>query len=700
MKFSEKLLTKLFGNNKSDSELSKVSIVEPEKPVRTAYQANFNIPTSTQTGTAFGQTSYQALSFSIHTKDAEAFIKMAEKALENGSFQEMLGHSKEALKLDPNHFMAHKYHSIACYETGQWEKAEESFRQVIALKPDYPEGHYNLGKALQQMSRIGEALDNYKRAIELRPEYVAAYNNLGVILDERGQFDEAESNYRQALSFDPTFAETYNNLGNTLQKQGRRAEAIASYRKAIEFDPENNVARLSLLFQSLHLCEWDDLESDIREIRRVVRDRQVSSNNNFPPFMFLALPGTTAEEQMICAENFSRPLFQLLQPLRNKLGFEFKHPPKSKIHIGYLSGDFHDHPVAKLMAEIFELHDHNRFKVTAYSYGPDDGSSVRHRVMQAFDHFVEIGNLSIEDAARKIYADRVDILIDLKGYTADTRSAILALRPAPIQVNFLGYPGTMGNDFVDYIIADSFLMPVTNRENNYAEKVVRMPDCFLPSDSMRPRTLAAPERKDLGLNEDGFVFCCFNQTFKITPQLFSVWCQLLNEIPNSQLWLFATNSVTEVNLRKEAEKQGIAQNRLVMAPRVDLYEDHLARLQCADVFLDTLPYNAHTTCSEALWMGLPVVTCAGDTFASRVAGSLLTALDVPELITYSLEDYYNLALQLATDVEKMAKVRKRILDNRDTMPLFDTKRFTRNLEEAFDGMIFSFKNPNNDAGIN
>lgn len=607
-------------------------------------------------------------------------------------FREMLGHSEEAVNLAPNHFMAHKYLAIARYETGEWEKAYESFRKVIVLKPDYAEGHYNLGKALQQLSRLDEAITCYKKALELKPDFASAYNNLGMILEEQGQFDEAELNYREAISFDPNNTETFNNLGNVFHKLGRRTEAIDSYKKSLECFPGNNIARLSLLFQMLHICKWDELESGIREIRRVVKEKHPTSYNIFPPFMFLALPGTTGEEQRICAENFSQPLFQTLLPLRMKLGFEFHRPANSKIHIGYLSGDIHDHPVSKLTVEIFELHDHSRFKVTAYSYGPDDGSSVRQRVMQAFDQFVDIGNLSIEDAARKIYADQVDILVDLKGYTADTRSAILALRPAPVQVNFLGYPGTMGNQFVDYIISDSFVNPASEQEKNYAEKVVRMPYCFLPSDSKRPRKLATPDRKSLGLDENGFVFCCFNQTFKITPQLFIVWCNLLNEIPKSQLWLFATNSVAEANLRNEAEKQGVAQERLVMAPRVELNEDHLARLQCADLFLDTMPYNAHTTCSEALWMGLPVVTYSGETFASRVAGSLLTTLGVPELITYTLDDYQTLALELATDVERMSKVRKKILENRDTMPLFDSKRFTLNLEEAYKKMIPAAKN--------
>lgn len=336
------------------------------------------------------------------------------------------------------------------------------------------------------------------------------------------------------------------------------------------------------------------------------------------------------------------------------------------------------------MAEVFELHDRSRFHVTAYAYDTDESSAMRKRLEGAFDDFVDIRDNSYEEAARKIYADHIDILVDLTGHTQNSRSGILALRPAPIQVNYLGYPGTMGADFVDYLIADRFTIPPEKREH-YTEKIVWMPDCFQANDCARPRP-AAPHRKDCGLPEEGVVFCCFNQTLKITPEMFSIWCRLLMAVPGSILWLPASNPHVEANLRREAEFRGVVAVRLIMAPLMH-YAEHLARLQCADLFLDTLPFNAGTTCSDALWVGLPVVTCAGDAFASRMAGSLLTAIGIPELITYNLEDYYSLALDLATDRKKREGIRSKIIANRDTAPLFDSVQFTRNLEAAYTHMM-------------
>jgi predicted O-linked N-acetylglucosamine transferase (SPINDLY family) len=335
------------------------------------------------------------------------------------------------------------------------------------------------------------------------------------------------------------------------------------------------------------------------------------------------------------------------------------------------------------MVELFELHNRERFRISAYSYGPDDGSTMQKRVKNAFDEFVDIRDDSIEQTAKRIYANQVDILVDLKGYTMLNRAGILALRPAPIQVNYLGYPGTMGADFVDYLIADSFIIP-PEYIDNYTEKVVWLPGCYQPNDRSRPR-LAAPTRPECGLPEQEFVFCCLNAAYKITPSVFDVWCRLVLAVPGSILWLWANNPFVEKNLRLEAASRGISAERLVMAPKLNP-EQHLARLQCADLFLDTTPVNAHTTCSDALWMGLPVITCVGETFPSRVAGSLLTAIGLPELITTNLEDYFKLALELATDENRRKQLRARLIENRDTSPLFDTERFTGNLEDAYNSM--------------
>lgn len=516
------------------------------------------------------------------------------------------------------------------------------------------------------------------------PDEMRALKHLEVSLIEQGHWDEAEAQYQKMLELNPNNIDALFNLGLVYDMQRQKNEAIECYRKILATDSKYFAAKIHIVHWMQQQCQWDGLKSDAQKLRKAVLEAPIINRNHIPPFAFMALPGATAMEIKRCAERYVQIAYRSLARLRPSLGFDFKRPPGNKIRVGYLSGDLRQHAVSYLMAEVFELHDRSQFHISAYSYGPDDASAMRNRLEKAFDRFVDIRDDSYESAARKIYADRIDILVDLTGYTRDSRCGILALRPAPVQVNYLGYPGTMGADFIDYIIADEFVVP-PGREKYYTESVMRLPDCFQANDSARPR-LKAPTRTECGLPEESVVFCCFNQTLKITPEFFDIWCRLLKAVPGSVLWLSTGIPQAEANLRKEAESRGVAPERLIVAPFLQR-DQYLARLQCADLFLDTLPYNAGTTCSDALWMGLPVVTCAGDFFASRMAGSLLTAIGVPELIAYNLEEYYRLALELATDREKLDAIRSKIVANRDTTPLFDSKRFTRNLEHAYRQMM-------------
>jgi len=352
-----------------------------------------------------------------------------------------------------------------------------------------------------------------------------------------------------------------------------------------------------------------------------------------------------------------------------------------KIRLGYLSADFHQHATAYLIAEVFERHDRARFEVAAYSYGPDDRSGMRARLKGAFDRFLDIRPLAHGEAARQIHEAGIDILVDLKGYTTHARTEILAYRPAPIQVNYLGYPGTMGAEFMDYIIADPFLVP-EDRQPFYSEALAYLPDCYQSNDTKREISEQVPSRAECGLPERGFVFCCFNNTYKITPAFFDIWMRLLHAVPGSVLWLLEANAAAKTNLRREAAARGIDPERLIFAPRQHLPE-HLARHRHADLFLDTLPCNAHTTASDALWASLPLLTCAGETFAGRVAGSLLQACGMPELITTSPEAYEAIALKLASEPSRVAVLRRRLEQQRLSAALFDIARFTRNLEAAY-----------------
>jgi predicted O-linked N-acetylglucosamine transferase (SPINDLY family) len=390
---------------------------------------------------------------------------------------------------------------------------------------------------------------------------------------------------------------------------------------------------------------------------------------------------TTAQQQLRCARQWvDRSLKAISGPgcslVRNRT-----RGLKSKITLGYLSADFHRHATAYLTAELFEKHDRRRFEVVGYSYGPDDGSPMRRRLIKAFDRFSDLKDASFVESAERIAADEVDILVDLKGHTKGARTEILSLRPAPIQVNYLGYPGTMGAPFMDYILVDDFVVPA-DQQPFFTERLVHLPGCYQVNDSQREISPHTPSRAECGLPEDGFVFCSFNNSYKITPEMFDVWMGLLKAVPGSVLWLLEANRFAPGNLRREAETRGVAAQRLVFARPVPLPE-HLARHRLADLFLDTFPVNAHTTASDALWAGCPVLTMAGETFVSRVAGSLLRAVGLPELITKSLEDYQTMALRLARNASVLSELRAKLAANRKTSRLFDAGQFARGVEEAY-----------------
>jgi predicted O-linked N-acetylglucosamine transferase (SPINDLY family) len=430
---------------------------------------------------------------------------------------------------------------------------------------------------------------------------------------------------------------------------------------------------------SRNLCEWERLP----EWRGKVRDALARNEpGKIPPFHVLSLPGMSAAEQRACAELWMKARLEASQAERDGLAFAFLPPAGPRIRVGYLSCDFHEHATAHLMAELFESHDRERFEVCAYSYGPDDGKAMRGRLKRSFERFVDIEPLSIAEAARAIHADQVDILVDLKGYTQATRTAILTFRPAPIQVNYLGYPGTLGGDFCDYIVTDGFLTP-PGSEADYSEAFAYLPNTYQPHGRQAPIG-ARPTRQAAGLPEQGFVFCCFNQAYKIIPEFFDIWCGLLAGVPGSVLWLLG-NPRAEGALRNAAYQRGIAPDRLVFAPDRPQAE-HLGRLGLADLVLDTSPYNAHTTASDALWTGVPLVTCPGETFASRVAGSLLHAIGLPELIAADLGAYHDLALQLATRPEQLSRIKAKLAANRLYAPLFDIQAYTGHLEGLYKTM--------------
>lgn len=431
--------------------------------------------------------------------------------------------------------------------------------------------------------------------------------------------------------------------------------------------------------RSRSLCEWERFEEWRVKIRAGLNHGETGA---ISPFHLLSLPGMSAAEQRLCADLWMETRLAASARERAEMAFRFHGVDNAKIRLGYLSCDFHEHATSLLLVELFEAHDRARFELYAYSYGPDDGKGMRDRLKKTFDHFIDVQHVDIAEAARMIHRDRIDILIDLKGYTRGSRTEILTYRPAPVQVNYLGYPGTLGGDFCDYIITDRFLTP-TRTADDYSEAFAYLPDSYQPHG--RHAVIGSrPDRAAAGLAAQGFVFCCFNQAYKITPEIFDIWCQLLAKVPNSMLWLLQ-DPMAEDRLKNEAYRRGIRPDRLLFAGHLP-QSAHLGRLALADLVLDTLPYNAHTTASDALWVGVPVVTCAGETFPSRVAGSLLHAIGLPELIADDLDGYYELALELASSPARLAQINQKLAANRLSTPLFDICGYTQNLEELYERM--------------
>jgi protein O-GlcNAc transferase len=511
----------------------------------------------------------------------------------------------------------------------------------------------------------------FLEAARLDPRSATANNNVANVLGELGRNEEALPYLQKVIDANPGLADARHNFGMLLQKLKRHEEAAASLEEALRLAPRAGYTLSSLVWNELAICKWEGLTPQVDALRSEVRRGEIPAE----PFVLVAV-SPSPEEQRLCAQRHVREKLPQRPPLWR--GSRYRH---DRVRLAYLSADYSEHATAYLAAGLFERHDRSRFEVIGVSYGPDDHSPMRQRLMRAFDQFVDVRSRGDEETARLLHEMEVDVAIDLKGYTTGARPEILSYRPAPVQVSYLGFPGTMAAPFIDYIVADRWVLPAEDRLH-YTEQVVYLPDCYQVNDAARSVAERTPSRAQAGLPRDGFVFCCFNNSYKIMPPVFAIWMKLLREIPQSALWLLQDSAEAKRRLQQAAQAAGVDAARLVFAARVAPAE-HLARHRLADLFLDTLPYNAHTTASDALWAGLPVLTCVGNTFAGRVAGSLLRAVGLPELVTQTLHDYETLAFKLARSPALLAQVRDRLEHNRATVPLFDLERFRRHLEAAY-----------------
>jgi protein O-GlcNAc transferase len=626
-----------------------------------------------------------------------------------GQLEEALVSTDRALTIRPHDLEAHNTRGIILTDLGRHDEALAAYDRALAIAPGFPDtlnnralvlkslkrpgealiaveraltGHRDFAEAwnnrgiiLFDLKRMGEAIASYGQALQLRPDYAEALNNRAVALASLKRFAESLADCDRAIALKPGFADALYNRGSALTGLNRPAEALASYEQALEIDPDHPTALSGLANAAITIGDWNrtrDLAPRLKEA--VLQGRMV-----IQPFVVMGYFDDNAL-QLRCAENYVRqagpgPLPRLWN------GERYGH---GRIRVAYLSADFHSHVTAALTAEMFECHDRASFEITAVSFGPDDGSTMRQRLAKTFDRFHDARQQSDREVAELLRQWEIDIAIDLGGHTSGARPWVLASRAAPVQAKYMGYPGTSGSDFIDYIIADRMVVP-QDQDKFFSEKIAVLPDTLWVTDTKRV-VPAPPSRAQAGLPDNGFVFCCFNHNWKITPALFDIWMRLLHQVGGSVLWLLEGNASVRHNLRREAQARGVAPERLIFAARMTP-EQHLARQQLADLFLDTLPYNAHTTASDALWVGLPLITTPGHSFPARVAASILKAAEIPELIAPDLASYEALALKLAHDAAALSAIRNKLAANRGQAPLFDTARFTRNLEKLYRDLL-------------
>ncbi len=614
---------------------------------------------------------------SIRPDFAEARLGRGDVSRDLKRYDQAFAAYDKALSIKPDLAEAWLGRGNVFRDLKRYDEAFAAYDRALSIKPDLAEAWLGRGNVSCDLARHDEAFAAYDRALSIKSDLAEGWLGRGNISRDLKRYDEAFAAYGKALSIRPDLAEAWLGRGNVCYELKRYDEALAAYDKALSIQSDFEGAEGARLFAKTSLCSWKNLETEIANLTTSIKLGKANS----VPFSFLAF-SNSPEDQLRCAKTWVATNYpQALKSIWR--GTIYKH---DKIRVGYVSADFRQHPVAHLIAGVFECHDRSRFETTAISIGPKDNSEIRSRLEGSFDEFVDAWAIGSADIAKKILEAEIDILIDLNGFTENARTEIFAHRPAPIQVSYLGYPGTLGSSYIDYVIADPTLIPAS-QQNSYIEKVAYLPHSYLPHDKeSRVISNGSAGRREFGLPDKGFIFCCFNNAYKYNPNVFGSWLKLLEAVDHSVLWLSENNTIAADNLKKEAVIAGVDPDRLVFAKRLPSAQEHLARYRLADLFLDTLPYNAHSTASDALWAGLPVLTQMGNTFAGRVAASLLNAVDLPELITHSQEEYEARAIELALNREMLQAIRERLQRNRLTTPLFDTALYTKHLEAAYKAM--------------
>ena len=607
-----------------------------------------------------------------YPKHFDALQLLATVLAQKKMFQEAIQCFRKTIAINPN--SAHVYNNLAnaLKNVNLLDEALENYNKAIQLKSDYVEAYNNRGSILRELRRLDEALENYDKAIQLKPDYAQAYTNRGNTLKLLFRVTEALENYDKAIQLKPDYAEAYYNRGNSLLTLKRLDEASISYEKALHHNPITDYLLGTYVHNQMHLCNWVDYKKRLNQLI----DKTQNKEKICTPFSLLAL----TDDPLIHLQS-ARIYGGDRHPLKNSLEEIRKYSQHKKIRLGYFSADFLDHATMHLILELFKYHNRESFELFAFSYGPVVEDNWRDKAKSYFDQFLDVNDKSDMEIAMISRDLEIDIAIDLKGFTTDSRPGIFSYRAAPIQMNYLGYPGTMGADYYDYIVADNILIPA-DLQNYYSEKIVYLPNSYQVNMQERVISNKTFTREQMGLPEDAFVFCSFNNNYKITPETFDSWMRILKSVKGSVFWIFTNNNTAMHNLKSEAEARGIDSNRLVFSSSIPV-EEHLKRIQLADLFLDTFPCNAHTTTSDALRVGLPILTLTGRSFASRVAASLLNAVNLPELITKTRAEYELLAIELASDTKKLKALKNKLVKNLSTSTLYDSLLFTNHIESAY-----------------
>jgi protein O-GlcNAc transferase len=607
---------------------------------------------------------------------SDAYNNIGVALIAKGKLDSAIEACQKALEIKPDYAEAHNTMGVALQEQGKFDAALRSYYRALEIKADYADAYNNIGNVFKIQCKLDAAIQAYRSALAINFDHSSAHNNMGTVLFQQGKIDDAIVAYQRAITIKPAYTDAYTNMGVALEDQAKLDLAIEAYLSALMINPGFYAVEVQLIHVLFKVCDW----SRVKQLSAPC-ERSGLAAKLAPPFSMLSVEDNP-ERQLIRSRNWVKESYKQ-QPL------PFPEKPKvrpKRLKIGYFSADFHDHATLYLMSGLLKSHDTSKFEIFAYSYGRSKTGDLRQKLEGSIEHFYDLTDDSDSSIVELCRSHGLDIAIDLKGYTGSNRSAIFQYRLAPIQVNYLGYPGSMGAEFIDYIIADCTIIP-ENLRNYYSEKVIYLPHSYQPNDNTREISDVRTTRADFGLPGHAFVFCCFNNSYKISEREFDIWMRILSQIDGSVLWLLKSNKWAEQNLRKEAEARGISASRLIFADKLP-QKEHLARHQHADLFIDTFNVNAHTTASDALWAGIPVITKIGNQFAARVAASLLHAVGLPDLITATEVEYEALIIDLATNPEKLKALREKLAKNRLKEPLFDTSQYTQHyewaLQEAYD----------------